>query len=141
MTSTVIAHYETKSGESAIKLVKYTSVKGSVSYGYKGKFGAGCTSVYTEAVERVYEALKNRRNISLVAGVDVRTTSSNALQEQLTAARLAVNAETFGTSKFDAAFEVCKELARQVDAAKPSEEFCSVDSGMHRTRQLSGKIV
>lgn len=34
-----------------------------------------------------------------------------------------------------------RALTAQIDAAKPAEEFCSLDSGVHRTRLLSGRIV
>lgn len=60
---------------------------------------------------------------------------------QLKAARAKVNRETFGTPAWEAAMQVVRNLVATVDAARPAEEFCSVDSGVHRTRLSNGKII
>ena len=72
MTTEIIALYETKSGEVALKLHKYTSPRGQVSYGWIGKFDAGCAGDYLDAVNRVKSALSRRRGVAFVSGIDVR---------------------------------------------------------------------
>lgn len=71
MSSEIISMYATKSGEIAMSLKKFTTVSGRVSYSYNGKFGAGCTSNYTDAVERVKNSLSRRRVIH-ASGIDIR---------------------------------------------------------------------
>jgi hypothetical protein len=56
-------------------------------------------------------------------------------------ARIAVNAETFGTEAWESKMVVVRYLCDLIDSAKPKEEFCSVDSGFHRTRLSSGRII
>ena len=63
------------------------------------------------------------------------------MTQQLTAARAAVNALTFGTPEWEAAMVKVRALVDQINAAAPREEFCSVDSGVHRTRLRSGRII
>jgi hypothetical protein len=62
-------------------------------------------------------------------------------EEKLKVARARVNELTFGTAEWEAAMAVVRTLSAELDAAAPAEEFCSVDSGVHRTRLLSGRIV
>ena len=64
-----------------------------------------------------------------------------ALNKKIRAARDNVRNYTFGTDEWEAAMEVVRGLCRELDAITPKEEFCSVDSGEHRTRLLSGKII
>ena len=55
-------------------------------------------------------------------------------------ARAKVNSLTFGTPEWEAAMQVVRELvAKDMEGRK--EEFCSVDSGFHRTRLLNGRII
>lgn len=63
------------------------------------------------------------------------------LEKQLQAARKRVCQLTFGTPEWEAAMVIVRALCAQVDAAKPQEEFCSVDSGWHRTRLRDGRII
>jgi hypothetical protein len=60
---------------------------------------------------------------------------------QLKNARIAVNAQTFGTEAWEAKMQIVRYLCDLIASAKPKEEFCSVDSGFHRTRLLSGRII
>jgi hypothetical protein len=62
------------------------------------------------------------------------------LQSELKAARATVNSLEFGTKAWKSAMVVVRQLVETIDAAKPAEEFCSIDSGIHRTRLLSGRI-
>ena len=64
-----------------------------------------------------------------------------ALEKKLKAARLNVRNFTFGTAEWENAMEVVRGLCRQIDEITPKEEFCSIDSGHHRTRLLNGKII
>ena len=64
-----------------------------------------------------------------------------ALQSQLKAARATVNALEFGTDAWDAAMVAVRSLVDQISAANPVEEFCSIDSGNHRTRLLNGRVI
>jgi hypothetical protein len=63
------------------------------------------------------------------------------LQSDLKAARATVKSLQFGTEAWESAMAVVRQLVETIDAAKPAEEFCSIDSGIHRTRLLSGRIV
>lgn len=63
------------------------------------------------------------------------------MTKELKAARAAVNAETFGTPAWEAKMQIVRDLVEAADNNRPAEEFCSVDSGWHRTRQLDGRIV
>ena len=65
---------------------------------------------------------------------------TTTLQSQIKAARADVNALEFGTDAWEAAMAVVRELVDQISAANPADEFCSVDSGIHRTRLTSGRI-
>ena len=55
------------------------------------------------------------------------------LEAQLKAARAVVNSLEFGTDAWEAAMVIVRRLVDEVDAAKPAKEFCSIDSGIHRT--------
>jgi hypothetical protein len=46
----------------------------------------------------------------------------------------------FGTDAWEAAMADVRRLVDQSNAAKPVEEFCSIDSGIHRTRLINGRI-
>lgn len=60
---------------------------------------------------------------------------------QIKTARAKVNALEFGTPEWEAAMQTVRELTAAFDAAQPKEEFCSLDSGIHRTRLLSGRVI
>lgn len=59
----------------------------------------------------------------------------------LETARNAVRAETFGTPAYDVAFDALRTITQRLVVNAPAEEFCSVDSGVHRTRLASGRKV
>lgn len=63
------------------------------------------------------------------------------LTAQIKAARMAVNAQAEGTPAFNAACAVVCSLVAQQSADTPIEEFCSLDSGVHRTRLMDGRCV
>ena len=63
------------------------------------------------------------------------------MTNELKNARAAVNAETFGTPAWEAKMQIVRDLVDEAMKAAPAEEFCSVDSGVHRTRLLNGKII
>jgi hypothetical protein len=64
------------------------------------------------------------------------------LEAQLKAARVVVKSLTFGTDAWESAMVVVRRLVDEIQAAKPAEEFCSIDSGgIYRTRLLNGRIV
>jgi hypothetical protein len=67
--------------------------------------------------------------------------ATTTLQSQLKAARAAVNALEFGTDAWEAAMVVVRSLVGQVNAAKPVQEFFSLDSGIHRTLLLNGRVI
>lgn len=66
---------------------------------------------------------------------------SSAQSKKLEAARQRVRELIFGTPEWEAAMAVVRELCAEIDAARPREEFFSLDSGFHRTRLPSGKII
>lgn len=65
------------------------------------------------------------------------------LQAELTAARAAVNRETFGTDAWEAAMRDVRALCRQIDADSGlrAEPYCSVDSGIHPTKLSDGRVI
>jgi hypothetical protein len=63
------------------------------------------------------------------------------LQSQLQAARATVNNLDFGTDAWETAMAIVCQLVEQISAAKPAEEFCSIDSGIHRTQLLNGQVI
>jgi hypothetical protein len=63
------------------------------------------------------------------------------LQSQLEAARATVNALEFGTNAWKSAMVAVRNLVDRINAAKPVEEFFSVDSGTHRTLLLNGRVI
>ncbi len=63
------------------------------------------------------------------------------MEKELKAARKKVNSLIFGTPEWEAAMQIVRDLCAKIDAARPVEEFCSVDSGFHRTRLRNGKII
>jgi hypothetical protein len=64
-----------------------------------------------------------------------------SLYAEIKAARAEVNKHEFGTNAWDLAMQEVRALTqRQMEEAEP-EEYCSVDSGFHRTRTLDGRIV
>ena len=67
------------------------------------------------------------------------------LNSQLQAAETIVNAIDCKApgwqQKWDNAMTEVRRLRSLIEAGKPAEEFCSVDSGIHRTRLISGRIV
>jgi hypothetical protein len=62
------------------------------------------------------------------------------IQAQLKTARVTVNSLDFGTDAWESAMATVRHLVQQISAANHAEEFCSIDSGIHRTRTLSGRI-
>lgn len=66
---------------------------------------------------------------------------SKSLTKQLQAARQVVRGHTFGAPEWEAAMVRVRALCAELDASRPREEFCSVDSGEHRTRLLDGRKV
>jgi hypothetical protein len=66
---------------------------------------------------------------------------TTTLQSQLKAARASVNTLEFGTDAWESAMTAVRSLVDQINAAKPVEEFFSVDSGIHRTLLLNGRVV
>ena len=67
--------------------------------------------------------------------------TATALQSQLKAARATVNTLEFGTDAWESAMVAVRSLVDQINAAKPVEEFFSVDSGIHRTLLLNGRVI
>ena len=65
--------------------------------------------------------------------------TTTTIQAQLKAARATVNSLAFGTDEWEAAMATVRQLVEQISAANPADEFCSVDSGIHRTRLTSGR--
>lgn len=63
------------------------------------------------------------------------------LDKQMKIARKEVNSLEFGTVQWEAAMEVVRKLVAKQMEVLPAEEFCSVDSGFHRTRLVSGVII
>ena len=63
------------------------------------------------------------------------------LQSQLKAARATVNALEFGTDAWEAAMVVVRRLVEQHNACMANEEFFSLDSGVHRTLLLNGRVI
>ena len=63
------------------------------------------------------------------------------LQSRIKAARATVNAMEFGTDAWESAMVAVRSLVDQINAAKPVEEFFSVDSGIHRTLLLNGRVI
>jgi len=63
------------------------------------------------------------------------------LEAQLKIARKKVGKLIFGTSEWEAAMQIVRDLCEAIDSQRPQEEFCSVDSGFHRTRLNSGRII
>ncbi len=63
-----------------------------------------------------------------------------SIETKLKKARAAVREETFGTDAWESAMVVVRNLCQELNDAQPKEEFCSVDSGIHRTR-INGRIV
>ncbi len=47
----------------------------------------------------------------------------------------------YGTDAYEARFDDVRAITRKLSDLPSTEEFCSVDSGVHRTRLLSGRIV
>jgi hypothetical protein len=69
-----------------------------------------------------------------------------AIKSQLKAAEAIVNAIDCNApgwqQKWDDAMTEVRRLRSLIEAGKPVEEFCSVDSGgIYRTRLMSGRIV
>jgi len=66
---------------------------------------------------------------------------TNTINAQLKAARAIVNSLEFGTDAWESAMADVRSLVGQTNAAKPVEEFCSIDSGIHRTRLSNGQVI
>lgn len=64
-----------------------------------------------------------------------------SLSKQINAARKVVNGLEFGTQEWEAAMQVVRDLVAKHDAQQPAEEFCSIDSGIHPTRLLNGRVI
>jgi len=63
------------------------------------------------------------------------------LQSQLKIARATVNSLEFGTNEWEAAMVVVRNLVEQLNAYLANEEFFSLDSGIHRTLLLNGRVI
>lgn len=63
------------------------------------------------------------------------------LTKQLTEARREVNRHAFGTDAWETGMVEVRRLVAAIDAQRAPEEFCSVDSGVHRTRLRDGRVV
>jgi hypothetical protein len=63
------------------------------------------------------------------------------LTASLEQARKTVRGFKFGTPEYDAAFEVMRGFSLALADLPSTEEFCSVDSGVHRTRLSNGRII
>lgn len=67
------------------------------------------------------------------------------MEKKLEAARAKANKayDTFGfkSAQYEKAMKKVRSLVDEMNAKMQPEEFCSVDSGFHRTRLLSGRIV
>lgn len=61
------------------------------------------------------------------------------MDQTLQAARAAVNAETFGTTAWESAMQVVRNMVASDQT--PAEQFCSVDSGFHPYRMRSGRVI
>lgn len=64
-----------------------------------------------------------------------------SLDQQIRDARAEVNRHVFGTSEWEGAMQVVRALVQRQNDARAPEEFCSVDSGIHRTRLSSGRVI
>ena len=71
--------------------------------------------------------------------------TTTALQSQIKAAEAVVNAIDYSADGWEAEWEKAmvpvRQLRDQINAAKPVEEFFSVDSGIHRTLLLNGRVI
>ncbi len=56
-------------------------------------------------------------------------------------ARKKVRALEFVTDAWENAMQVVRDLCAMHDSMNEPEEFCSIDSGFHRSRLTSGRIV
>ena len=63
------------------------------------------------------------------------------MSRTLKAARAKVNTFRFGTPEWEAAMAEVRRLVEISNAARPAETFCSVDSGVHPTRLLDGRLI
>ncbi|MGO8269242.1 hypothetical protein ACC862_24070 [Rhizobium ruizarguesonis] len=67
------------------------------------------------------------------------------MSKELAAARLKANeayaAYGFHSKEYNEAFEAVRAITTEMVDDAPKEEFCSIDSGIHRTRLLSGRLV
>jgi hypothetical protein len=64
-----------------------------------------------------------------------------AINAKLKAARANVGNFKFGTDEWESAMVVVRALCEELAAVTPKVEFCSIDSGEHRTRcHRTGKI-
>lgn len=71
MTTEIISIYHTKSGEVAIEVRKHIATNGRTSYGYIGKYGAGCAADFNDICVRVRGCLQYKRGYKLVFGLDI----------------------------------------------------------------------
>jgi hypothetical protein len=71
--------------------------------------------------------------------------TTTALQSQIKAAEAVVNAIDYSAdgweAEWDKAMVPVRQLRDQINAGKPAEEFFSVDSGIHRTLLLNGRVI
>ncbi|QIG67897.1 hypothetical protein EVB53_095 [Rhizobium phage RHph_Y60] len=47
----------------------------------------------------------------------------------------------FNSPEYNEAFEAVRAINLKIMNAAPAEEFCSIDSGVHRTRLSNGKVI
>lgn len=62
------------------------------------------------------------------------------LTDLLAPARDACRA-AYATDAYEARFDDVRAITRKLADLPSTEEFCSVDSGIHRTRLLSGRVI
>lgn len=63
------------------------------------------------------------------------------IERQIKQARKVVNSLEFGTDAWEVAMQKVRELVEKQAEQKVESEFFSVDSGFHRTKLLSGRII
>ena len=63
------------------------------------------------------------------------------IERQIKQARNVVNALEFGAYAWEAAMQKVRVLVEKQAEQKVDAEFFSVDSGFHRTKLLSGRVI
>lgn len=71
----------------------------------------------------------------------MRKPKLTGLDREVRLARDKVATFNFGTDEWEAAMQIVRDLTSKQMELAPKEEFCSIDSGEHRTRLLNGKVI